>query len=144
MWSHPCANALMQDENDYHDTSNEAPLSDAEYEQLAFDCEDMDLGAVWHEFGSPFRGDDWPARFRSFEGRKRAFLWVVRRLVQEGRVVLVPVGQPDVRLPGSLDEQIEVMSRAFPTCDDGMDNGIWFLMPECPFGGNWRYRGTGR
>lgn len=132
----------MSDENDHCDTFNPAPLSDAEYEELALRCEDMELDAVWGELGSPFRETGWSERFQSFGARKRAFLWVVRRLVLDGRIALVPNGRHDLPMPGSLDEQIEAMNRAFPQTDDEIDNGVWFFMSDCPFGGNWRHQRT--
>jgi len=132
----------MNEGKDDHSSSESAPLTDAEYEQLALRCEDMELDAVWGELNSPFAGADWMARFRSFDVRKHAFLWIIRRLVLDGHIVLVVAdGRPEVALPGTLDEQIEAMSSAFPRTDDEMENGIWFFMPACPFGGNWRHGG---
>lgn len=132
----------MRDGHDDSPPADVAPMSDAEYERLALVCEDMELDAIWHELGFERRGIDWVERFRSFGTRKRAFLWVVRRLVLDGRIALVPNGRHDLTMSGSLDEHIEVMNRAFPQTDDEMNNGIWFFMSDCPFGGNWRFLRT--
>ena len=87
----------------------------------------------------------------SFEYRRDIFLWVLERLLKEGRIKLHKNG---VFLEGSIEEQIEMFKKGFPKNEQDAHwqvfntnepqaklstaMGLWFFMDSCPAGVAWR------
>jgi hypothetical protein len=84
---------------------------------------------IWHS--SNRIGDD-------FLKRREAFLWILERLLKEGRIKLHKSG---VFLESSIEDQIEAFRHAWPTSikNSGYEDFYWwFFDPECPAGIAWR------
>ena len=102
--------------------------------------EDMDIDALWGYFGIR---DDFltlPYARLTFELRREAFLWLVKRLIEDSYIQLInkttnlPIGI-------SIDKAIDVFREAFPSNDEDMENGLWFFYDDCPYGCRWSFDG---
>lgn len=105
------------------------PISEARYQEIAFYCEGQELYHIWHDL----IGD-----VADFGERREALLWVVHRLLEDGRVDLVNM-HTHVPLGGAFEDQIDRLRQAFPKDDTEMNNGIWFFTDACPGGSAWRF-----
>ncbi|MGO4154838.1 DUF596 domain-containing protein [Cupriavidus sp. YAF13] len=114
-------------------------LSDAQYDFIADGCEDMELDAIWDYFSKPFGSPFLPLDLRTFEDRRDAFLWVLERLLREGRIVLIRLGTQS-SIGGDISDQVRRFLEAFPKTDGEMDGGLWFFSPSCPGGAAWQRR----
>ncbi|MDL9998622.1 DUF596 domain-containing protein [Variovorax sp. J22P240] len=90
-------------------------------------AEDQELGAFWS-----YLKRDSP----SFGERREAFFCILRRLLVEKKIKLVHM-YTKIPMSGSYEEQVELFSELFPKNEEEMDNGVWFLMRECPGGAVW-------
>jgi len=108
------------------------PVSDVRYEELVSWSEGQELPAFW----AYLRAD-----FVDFGDRREAFLWILRRLLEEQRVELVNL-QTHEALAGTIDQQIIRFKAAFPKNEEEMNNGIWFFTEACPGGAAWRPSAT--
>lgn len=108
-------------------------------------CEQGELDRVW-EYASD-EGDE-------FAKRRRAFLWVLERMLQSGRVRLKHMHTKKY-LTGSIEEQVALFNAALPktaleadthlppypdfASDVGTGRGMyyWFLDKSCPSGIEW-------
>jgi hypothetical protein len=113
-------------------------LADKDYEWIADGCEDMELNSVWDYFSEPGGTVYLKHNFVTFDSRREALLWIVKRLLEEGRIKLVNM-RSHVPLEGSIDEQIQRFRDAFPKSDEEMDNGFWFFSEACPGGSAWQH-----
>lgn len=104
-------------------------LSEMEYKELADAAEGQTLDAVLC-YAVP---DNCPDCF-SFIDRREIFLWVLKRLLTDGRIKLAKHG---VFLDGSIEEQLERFRQAFPHTEDEIEDGIWFFDENCPGGAVW-------
>jgi hypothetical protein len=111
-------------------------FTDEEIILIVEHCEDMEMDAIWFFFGTEYL----PHKYSSFDERREAFLWILKRLIQDGHIKLLNMYTREF-VPGSIDEQIERFRQVFPKNDEGMRNGIWFLDTECPGGALWSYEG---
>ena len=111
-------------------------LREDQYHFIASGCEDMELDAIWDYFSVPFGSKFMPHQLETFESRRKGFLWVVERLISEGRIVLID-RSTHAPLPGDSRSQVELLQRAFPKEDAAMDGGLWFLSTSCPGGAAW-------
>ena len=104
-------------------------LSDDEYNELVDAAEGQTLDAVLcysiPESFSPEFG---------FSDRREIFLWVLERLLNDGRIKLAKHGK---FLEGSIDEQVERFRKVFPQTEMEMEDGIWFFDEVCPGGAVW-------
>ncbi|XQK57440.1 VENN motif pre-toxin domain-containing protein [Escherichia coli] len=100
-------------------------LNDKQYNELCEAAEGRNLGAVF-SYSEP---EEPPPLNFSFEERKKIFLWVLTRLLKEGRIKLAKHGK---FLEGSVDEQVERFRQAFPKTEEEMEDGIWFFDESCP------------
>ncbi|MFY7866375.1 DUF596 domain-containing protein [Roseateles sp.] len=104
------------------------------YEWIRDSSEGMELDAVW---------DYVMEDACTFEDRKALFLHVLERLLREGNIKLIHM-DTDIPMRGTVKEQIQQFSDAFPKTMDEMDlgegNGIglWFLTEQCPGGSAWQ------
>jgi hypothetical protein len=104
-------------------------------------CEDMELDAVWDYFDKPFGRKYLPHKYSSFDERREAFLWMLKRLLQDGHLKLVDGYTHKPLLGITNDEFIEKFRAVFPKDDNGMRNGIWFFDDACPGRALWSYEG---
>lgn len=102
--------------------------------QIDFICDDLihPFHFLWFaiaaEYGVSASQDD-PS---SFVSRRKDFLDLLRRLLQEGKLRLAKDG---VFLTGSVDEQAAKFEASFPTSDADVDlggAGTWFLLMSVP------------
>jgi len=107
-----------------------APLTDKQFKELYMAAEGRNLGAVF-SYSEP--EEPTPLNF-SFEERKSIFLWVLMRLLKEGRIKLAKHGK---FLEGSTEEQVERFRLALPKTEEEMEDGIWFFDEDCPGGAVW-------
>ena len=114
-------------------------ISEEQYAFIADSCEDMDLNGLWTYFSEPFWKEFLPLDLESFESRREAFLWVLQRLQDEKRIVIVDL-ESHKPIPGTSLEIVEEFRNAFPINEKDMDMGLWFFSKECPGGSNWKYQ----
>lgn len=113
-------------------------VTDEQYLVIAEGCEDMELSAIWDYFAMPLGTKFLPHPYESFESRREAFLWVVKRLLEEGRIKLVNM-RSHVPVEGTVEEQVQRLREAFPKNEAEIDNGLWFYSEECPGGSAWQH-----
>lgn len=73
-----------------------------------------------------------------FDEQRELFLWLIERLLREGRIKLHKNG---VFLESSIEEQVDLFRRAFPISEAASgyeDFYWWFFDDECPAGVAWR------
>ncbi|ALR07584.1 DUF596 domain-containing protein [Xylella fastidiosa] len=114
-------------------------------EQIDFIYEDLEhpLHFLWFSVGdvhgiSPTQVDP-----DSFEERKKDFLFLIGKLLDEGRLKLAKKGK---FFTGTTEELVEMFRSSFPASDEEMDlegAGLWFFMDECPAGAVWVFKGEG-
>ncbi|MEJ8820416.1 DUF596 domain-containing protein [Variovorax humicola] len=112
-------------------------LTNEQFIFVAEGCEGMELDAVWDYFAKPFGTRFLVHGHASFHARREAFLWVLRRLLDEHRIELVNM-QTHKPIGGTVDEQVNRFRSAFPKDDAEMNNGIWFFTEACPGGSAWK------
>ncbi|KQH73190.1 DUF596 domain-containing protein [Xylella fastidiosa subsp. sandyi] len=105
-------------------------------------CEELGgaLDGLWdsvaYAYGiSPAQED--PA---SFEERKNDFLFLIGKLLDEGRLKLA---EKNEFITGTTEELVEMFRKSFPTSDEEMEFGVWFFADECPAGAVWVFKGEG-
>ncbi|ALR05211.1 DUF596 domain-containing protein [Xylella fastidiosa] len=76
----------------------------------------------------------------SFEERKNDFLFLVGKLLDEGKLKLAKNGE---FIPGTTEELVEMFRSSFPASDEELDTGTWFFYDECPAGAVWVLKGEG-
>ncbi|HDX8940905.1 DUF596 domain-containing protein [Klebsiella michiganensis] len=104
-------------------------LSDREYHELVDAAEGRILDAILC-YSVP---ENAPADF-SFDDRREIFLWVLARLLKEGRIRLAKHGQ---FLDGTIEEQVELFRKVFPKTEAEVNDGLWFFDEKCPAGAVW-------
>ena len=94
--------------------------------------------------GKPIVGLWYPSKRifgNHFPKSRDAFLWILERLLREGRIKLHKNG---VFFESSIENQIEAFKQAWPETDKpypdhpDADFYLWFYDPECPAGIAWR------
>ncbi|WP_419653908.1 DUF596 domain-containing protein [Xylella fastidiosa] len=93
-------------------------------------------GYIENAYATPPQKPD-PA---SFEERKKDFLFIIGKLLDEGRLKLAKKGK---FMTGTTEEQVEMFRKSFPTSDEEMEFGVWFFADECPAGAVWISKGEG-
>lgn len=105
-------------------------LNDALIEQLLDYGEGRGLDYVWA----------WAEKEgTTFEPRREAFLWILRRLLESGRLKLHKNGKI---LEGTVDEWVQRFNEVMPekdgdACFDPPDFSFWFFTDECPGEAVW-------
>ncbi|AXI83696.1 DUF596 domain-containing protein [Xylella taiwanensis] len=75
----------------------------------------------------------------SFEERKNDFLFIIRKLLDGGRFKLGH--RKDERImQGPTEELVELFRQYFPASDEGLKEGLWLVMEECPFVAAWLFK----
>jgi hypothetical protein len=100
-------------------------LSIERYNLVVSYCEGMALDAVWH-YVQQDRDQ--------FAERKKLFLWLLRRMLDENKIVAAKNG---IRLHLSGSEISRLFDLAFPADKDGLKDGLWFFSSDCPAGIGW-------
>ncbi|MFJ4254602.1 hypothetical protein [Microbacterium sp. NPDC090003] len=113
-----------------------SPITPEQLAHIASQCEDRDLHSIWSAFDTPGGDPEFPHSLMTFTERREGFLWTVRQLFDHGYELLRDGVIP---FPGPIDDKIDALRQAFPADDDGMDEGMWFFLPECPMGANWKW-----
>ncbi|MDD0930412.1 DUF596 domain-containing protein [Xylella fastidiosa subsp. morus] len=76
----------------------------------------------------------------SFEERKNDFLFLIGKLLDEGRLKLA---EKNEFITGTTEELVEMFRKSFPASDEEMEFGVWFFADECPAGAVWVFKGEG-
>lgn len=94
--------------------------------------------------GNPIVGLWYPSKRifgHDFPKSRDAFLWILERLLREGRIKLHKNG---VFFENSIQDQVENFRKAWPKTDKPYPNHpdadfyLWFFDQECPAGIAWR------
>lgn len=117
-------------------------LSDSQFENVIYGTDQMSLSALWNATNNDGLDASYiPLVFQPFTARKSLFIWILERLLREGRIKLHKNG---VFLQGSIEMQVQRFQEAWPETDkpypDHPDAGfdLWFFDPVCPAGVAWR------
>lgn len=75
----------------------------------------------------------------NFVLKRSLFFWVLKRLMLAEKLRFAKSG---IFLLGTVDDQINILSDAFPESEGAVDGGIicWFFDDECPAGAVWVYK----
>jgi hypothetical protein len=101
-------------------------LADDRYTFIVSHIEGMALDALWLYAKE---------ESNTFQGRKRAFLWVLEKMLNEGLILVAKRGE---LLNISPKEIIAQFENALPEDEANLDDGIWFFTEACPAGIGWR------
>jgi hypothetical protein len=100
-------------------------LSIDRYKFIVSYTEGMALDAIWL-----YLEDDSP----SYAERKADFVWMLRRMLEDGLVVL---GKNGISNGQAADEVVRELEETLPLSEEQMDNGFWFLSDKCPATIGW-------
>ncbi|HHW4668841.1 MAG TPA: DUF596 domain-containing protein [Xylella fastidiosa subsp. multiplex] len=78
----------------------------------------------------------------SFEERKNDFLFLIGKLLDEGKLKLGD-RKSEIIMEGSTAELVEKFRKCFPTSDEDLIKGVWLVTDECPFVAAWLFKGAG-
>ncbi|ALR05310.1 DUF596 domain-containing protein [Xylella fastidiosa] len=111
-------------------------------QQIDHICEDLGgaLDGVWYQIGYAHGITGIQVDPASFEERKNDFLFLIRKLLDEGRLKLAKNGE---FIPGTTEELVEMFRSSFPASDEELETGTWFFFDECPAGAVWVFKGEG-
>ncbi|ARO69781.1 hypothetical protein B9J09_11860 [Xylella fastidiosa subsp. pauca] len=111
-------------------------------EQIDVICECLvsALDSIWFKIGREYGVSIQQVDPVSFEERKKDFLFIIGKLLDEGRLKLAKKGE---FITGTTEELVEMFRKSFPTSDEEMEFGVWFFSDECPAGAVWVYKGEG-
>ncbi|ACB92747.1 DUF596 domain-containing protein [Xylella fastidiosa subsp. fastidiosa] len=77
----------------------------------------------------------------SFEERKKDFLFLIGKLLDEGRLKLG--NRKGEFINGTTEELVEMFRSSFPASDEELMKGTWLVTEECPFIAVWVHKGEG-
>ncbi|MCD8457509.1 DUF596 domain-containing protein [Xylella taiwanensis] len=111
-------------------------------EQIDFIYEDLGGGVnlSWSYIGNAYGVSAAQVDPDSFEERKNDFLFLLGKLLDEGKLKLAKKGE---FITGTIEELVDLFRKAFPASDEGLEVGIWFFTDECPAGAVWVFKGEG-
>ncbi|MGY0343387.1 DUF596 domain-containing protein [Xylella fastidiosa] len=103
-------------------------------------CESLGgaLDGLWFQIGRANGVSPGQEDLASFEERKKDFLFLIGKLMDEGRLKLA---KNDEFMTGTTEEQVEMFRKSFPASDEEMELGCWFFFDECPAGAVWVFKG---
>ncbi|ALQ95740.1 hypothetical protein XFUD_12040 [Xylella fastidiosa] len=78
----------------------------------------------------------------SFEERKKDFLFLIGKLLDEGRLKLG--NRKGEFINGTTEELVEMFRSSFPASDEELMKGTWLVTEECPFIAVWVHKGEGK
>ncbi|RWA36725.1 DUF596 domain-containing protein [Xylella fastidiosa] len=93
-------------------------------------------GYIGDMHGTPPQRPD-PA---SFEERKKDFLFLIGKLLDEGKLKLGD-RKSELIIEGTTEELVEMFRKCFPASDEELMKGTWLVTEECPFIAVWLYKG---
>jgi len=119
-------------------------LDDAEFNNIVYYGDGRCLHVLWDAW------DGWENQ--TFAERREIFLWILERLLREGRIKL---HKKSLFLDTPIEEQLAVFRRAFPESMEDADRlctkpgyespyegfgmNVWWFMDVCPAGVAWRH-----
>ncbi|TNV90307.1 DUF596 domain-containing protein, partial [Xylella fastidiosa] len=95
---------------------------------------------LWFDIGDAHgvsSGETDPA---SFEERKKDFLFLVEKLLDEGKLKLGN-RKTELIIDGTTAELVEMFRKSFPASDEEMLEGAWLVAEECPAVAVWLFEG---
>ncbi|WCF27361.1 DUF596 domain-containing protein [Xylella fastidiosa] len=103
-------------------------------------CESLGgaLDGLWDSVGYAYGVSPIQVDPDSFEERKNDFLFLIGKLLDEGKLKLAKKGE---FMTGTTEEQVEMFRKSFPASDEGMLRGAWFFADDCPAGAVWVFKG---
>ena len=122
-------------------------LSELQFKNITAAAEGQSLGGIWCRLDKKFAynydaedgdKDPFPPGIRTFTEKRDAFLWVLERLLKEGRIRLHKDGK---WLEGNPQEIVGLFRKAFPVSElaSGYDDfSWWFFDDDCPGEPAWR------
>jgi len=115
-------------------------LSEKQSELVFQKCQESTIDTLWEIFNPShnlWTGFD-RLGFDKFLKRRDIFLWVLERLLRDGRIKLQKNG---IFLKSSIKDQVELFKKSWPESEEASgyeDFYWWFFDPECPAGIAWR------
>ncbi|ALR10019.2 DUF596 domain-containing protein [Xylella fastidiosa] len=110
-------------------------------QQLDYIYEDLGrpFHIIWYNIGDLYGISSDQVDPASFDERKKDFLFLIGKLLNEGKLKL---GDRKTKLvmEGTIKELVEKFRSCFPASDDEVDlegAGLWFVIHECPFIAVW-------
>ncbi|WP_443114245.1 DUF596 domain-containing protein [Herbaspirillum seropedicae] len=95
------------------------------YQFIVDNVRGMALDAVWL-----YLEDD----SESYEERKEKFLWILRKMIDEG---LIQLAKDGMVIHDTTENVLDKFRMAFPLDDTDLNNGVWFFTNSCPSGIGW-------
>ena len=105
-------------------------ISDKSYFKIIDGLEIMSTGALWHKTSDSelFLFPKYYAE--THEGRIELFFIIIRRLIEESKLLLAKNGE---FLKGTIDEQLELFKNAFPDGERMKEvYAYWWYLDDCP------------
>ncbi|ALQ98146.1 DUF596 domain-containing protein [Xylella fastidiosa] len=114
-------------------------LTQEKIDYVSENLEGGTLDALWFFVGELHGTSPGQVDPDSFEERKNDFLFLIGKLLDEGKLKL---GDRKTKLvmEGTIKELVEKFRSCFPASDDEVDlegAGLWFVIHECPFIAVW-------
>ncbi|ALQ96665.1 DUF596 domain-containing protein [Xylella fastidiosa] len=115
-------------------------LREYQIDVIAESLEGLALDSLWSHVGRAHGIIASQVDPDSFEERKKDFLFLIGKLLDEERLKLAKKGK---FMTGTTEEQVEMFRKSFPASDEEMELGCWFFFDECPAGAVWILKGEG-
>ncbi|AIC10744.1 DUF596 domain-containing protein [Xylella fastidiosa] len=113
-------------------------------EDIDFFCERSGepLHFIWGYIEDAYRIPPQRPDPNSFEERKNDFLFIIGKLLDEGKLKLG--NRKGEFFTGTTAELVEMFRSCFPASDEELIEGIWLVIEECPFVAVWVHKGEGK
>ncbi|ALQ98049.1 DUF596 domain-containing protein [Xylella fastidiosa] len=111
-------------------------------EQIDKIYEDLEhpLHFLWFDIGDAHGVSAAQEDPASFEERKKDFLFLVEKLLDEGKLKLGN-RKTELIIDGTTAELVEMFRKSFPASDEEMLEGLWLVTEDCPFVAVWLFEG---
>ncbi|ACB92749.1 DUF596 domain-containing protein [Xylella fastidiosa subsp. fastidiosa] len=113
-------------------------------EQIDNIYEDLEhpLHFLWFDIGDAHGVSAAQEDPASFEERKKDFLFLIGKLLDEGKFKLGD-RKNEIIIEGTTAELVEMFRKCFPASDEELMKGTWLVTEECPFIAVWVHKGEG-